>query len=248
VLPEPIKFFPCIKIEPTTGIPYTGFSWDTSWPPLIPHRRNGLCSKLLRTSKSVHREASPLLYSGNDFELTNLQPISSSLSSKSAVLASFFSQIGRQNASFLRHICVDFPLFYYCRFDLQDSVTMLELIRDNCTGITKLETTLRYMTHGSRILAELLEFLDTRLKAISSFKEVIVQIYCSEDPSDDMKQAMRDCGWVTKITILEELEDEYDGEEDADVINFEIEAEWEEEFEYYRDNWLRSLNMQELGP
>ena len=80
---------------------------------------------------------------------------------------------------------------------------MLELIRDNCTGITKLETTLRYMTHGSRILAELLEFL---LKVISSLKEVIVQIYCSEDPSDDMKQPMRDRGWVTKITILEELE------------------------------------------
>ena len=61
------------------------------------------------------------------------------------------------------------------------------------------------MTYGSQLVVKALELLDTRFKEISSLKEVIVHIPCTEDPSDDLKRAMRDCGWVlAKIMLLEE--------------------------------------------
>ena len=82
----------------------------TSTLPVITEQYYGLCPELLRTSKSVHREAGPVLYSGNGFEFIGLEA-TLRLSNKSAALASFFSQIGRQNASFLRHMRIDFAIF-----------------------------------------------------------------------------------------------------------------------------------------
>ena len=68
--------------------------------PLIPRYRYGLCPALLRANKTVHREASPLLYSGNCFGFADLEPLRRF--SINAAVASFLRQT-RQNASFLRH-------------------------------------------------------------------------------------------------------------------------------------------------
>ena len=219
--------------------------------PLITEQCYHLCPELLRTSKSVHREASPVLYSGNGFKFIGLEA-TSRLSTKSAALASFFSQIGRQNASFLRHVLIDFDVNHDDYPDSwtvrqENSIEMVELIRDNCTSISKLETTLNDVTSGSELVAKALELLDTRFKEISSLKEIIVHINCYEDPSDDLKQAMRDCGWVAKITLLadddvveEEEEMDYSGEDeeeddsDEDYITLEIEDDWEDALDYYR--------------
>jgi hypothetical protein len=112
-------------------------SAESAWLPLVLRNRYGLCPALLRVNKTVHHEASPLLYSGNYFGFTDLVP-SRRLSTNSAALASFLSRT-RQNASFLRHICIDFSIYQDLAPQI-DCIKMLELIRDNCTGIAILET------------------------------------------------------------------------------------------------------------
>jgi hypothetical protein len=214
-------------------------SGNPSWPPLYLHKRYGLCPALLRASKSVYHEASPLLYSRNRFEFTDLAP-TRRLSTKSSALTSFFSQTGDKNTSFIRHLCIDFPTFSDYRPGTaalnDDSIKTLELIREKCTNIAILETSLRdiwpfesYKTSG------LLELLDARFKAILSLKEVIVPISSYKVPSNDLKKKMRDCGWTVNVTILvesEESEDDLD-DVDADVDNYiaMLEAESEEEMD-----------------
>jgi hypothetical protein len=183
VLPEPILFIT-----------------NRGDPPLLLRNRYGLCPALLQANKTVHREASPLLYSGNCFGFTDLLP--------SRRFASFLSQTG-QNASFLRHIYIDFPLYNYQRPTFQeDSMKMLELIRDNCTGIAILETLLnKWPLECYKDVA--LELLDTRFKAIPSLKEVIVQVHTYIDIRDDSLKRMRNYGWTIKVTKLEMSKEDY---------------------------------------
>jgi hypothetical protein len=166
----------------------------------------------------VHREASPLLYASNCFEFIHLNLCTPSLArfTQSAALGSFFTKIGHQNASFIRQICIDFPTISNYKpgsTTLQkDSVKTLELIRDKCTSIAELETTLRdtYLleTDTSPIVVEAaLERVDTHFKAILSLKEVIVHIHHHQDPSDDLKKKMHDFGWTTKVTKVDKVEE-----------------------------------------
>jgi hypothetical protein len=125
-----------------------------------------------------------------------------------AILTSFLGHIGRQNASFLRHICIAFPAFDYHFFESvtleEDSIRTLELIRDNCTNIATLETSLQTTTtvelaidalDSPRAAAEVLALVDARFKAISSLNEVIVNVY-DETPSDDLRKKMSNYGWT----------------------------------------------------
>src|SRR5882762_3499104 len=66
-----------------------------SLPGELRNRIYKLTPGLLRTSKTVHREASSLLYSQNRFDFTEV-------SLKMA--ASFLEKIGRINANSIRHI------------------------------------------------------------------------------------------------------------------------------------------------
>src|SRR6267378_462517 len=71
-----------------------------SLPGELRNRIYKLTPGLLRTSKTVHREASSLLYSQNRFDFTEV-------SLKMA--ASFLEKIGRINANSIRHIILLFP-------------------------------------------------------------------------------------------------------------------------------------------
>jgi len=190
-------------------------------PPLYLYKgAYGLCPALLRASKSVYREASPLLYSRNRFDFSDSDLIYTMLklstNCKSLALTSFFSQIGDKNTSFIRHLYIDFPTFRDHRPEttaLEDNnIKTLELIRDKCTNIAILEMSLYdiwpfeyFKANGSLIVAEAaLELLDTRFKAISSLKEVIVHIYRDPIAGNNLQKKMRDCGWTVNVTILEE--------------------------------------------
>jgi hypothetical protein len=96
-----------------------------------------LCPAILLANKRAHREASPLLYSRNCVRLQ-----------ERAILTSFLDHIGPQNASFLRHICIPFPAFddYHLGSVTlkEDNIRTRERIRDNCTNLATLETSLRF--------------------------------------------------------------------------------------------------------
>jgi hypothetical protein len=174
-----------------------------------------LCPVILLANKRTHREASTLLYSRNRFRLDK------------GFLTLFLDQIGPQNASFLRHICIAFPAFddYHVESVTlkEDSIRTLECIRDNCTNLATLETSLRFRTINimeSAIdapdspRAATLALVDARFKAISSLKEIIVNVY-DEPISCDLREEMHGCGWTIEGTWEEsESVGSYDEEDD----------------------------------
>lgn len=201
------------------------------------------CRTLLLVSKRMHSEASFLLYSRNRFRLKDsVSTIGDE--AQSAILASFFDRIGRQKASFLHHICIAFPAFDNYRVvnvTLQeDSKRTLELIRVNFVNIATIETSLE-TTHAMQVAidtldspraaAEMLALVDARFKAISSLKEVIVNVY-DEPPSDYLRKMIHDYGWTIKVTKLEVEESGVDGLFDE---YDRAEAEYEAEHEYYAE-------------
>jgi hypothetical protein len=181
-------------------------------PPAAKLNTSGLCLALLYVSKRVYSEASSLFYSENCFMLSDLEfPLGYPL--QSAIFTSFLDRIGRQNASFLHHLCIAFPAlddYHLGRIPLkEDSIRTLELIRLNCPNITTLETSLETTTameeainalDSPRAATKVLALVDARFKAISSLKEVIVNVD-DEPPNDDLRKKIRDYAWTIKVTV-----------------------------------------------
>ena len=234
VLPETIKF-------QTTK--------ELSLPPLILQKRCGLCPAALRANKTVHREANELLYTRNRFEFIDLIPTERLMYPNCTAVEYFLNQIGRPNASLLRHICIKFPAIIDYRPGTArlcgDSIRTLELVQENCTGLTILETPLYgifllefYFTDTGRVKRRIadaaLELVDSSFREISSLQEIIIHVYTSDKPSDELLQKMRGYGWTTRIVLDTEAEesDLEEPEDDSDIDSddfLEIEAEEEED-------------------
>jgi hypothetical protein len=170
---------------------------------------------ILLANKRAHHEASPLLYSRNRFRLDQ------------GFLTLFLDHIGPQNASFLRHICIAFPAFVDYHLGSvtlkEDSIRTLERIRNNCTNLATLETSLRFRTIiamesaidiDSPRAAAALSLVGARFKAISLLKEIIVNVY-DRPLSCNLREEMRDCGWTIEGTWEEsESVGSYDEDDD----------------------------------
>ena len=178
-------------------------------PPLFRGQKDGLCPAILRLSRMIHCEASPLLYS-NCFRFPEVFTTSSAPTS--AHIGPFLDQIG-SHARLIRHICIPFPTFDYpqpARVILHEAhIKNIELIRVTCTGIQTLELSIppehcNYALNHSAIAVEALDLLDTRLKSILSLEEIIVnlQVYPQQDSSDDLTKTMHGYGWTVKVTEL----------------------------------------------
>ena len=93
---------------------------------------------------------------------------------------------------------------------------------------------------------EALTLVDARFKAIPSLKEVIVNLY-DEPPSDYLRKKIQKCGWIIKVTALEESDGVGFSDDDGDYMDFEDwiemnrleeseEKAWEEELERRRND------------
>ena len=236
---EPIKF------------KTTEDSEEPSLPLVVLFKRHGLCPAALRASKKVHSEAIELLYTRNRFEFIDLIPTERLRPTDSTAVEYFLNQIGRSNASLLRRICIDFP-------DLidnqprtarlhEDSIRTLELVRENCTGLTILETpldgTFQLEYHRADTSLEFynpdtglpgvadvaLELIDSSFRKISSLQEIIVLVYTTDEDKDldddekktttnELLQKMRGYGWTTRFMVLDaEEEKEEESEDDSNI-------------------------------
>lgn len=138
-----------------------------------------LCPAILLANKRVYYKASTLFYSRNRFKLDK------------GFLILFLDQIGPQNVSFLRHICIAFPAFnnhYYLKSVTlkKDSIRTLKRICDNCTNLITLKTLLHFriiniiksaINAPNSPQAATLALIDARFKAILLLKEIIINIY-----------------------------------------------------------------------
>ncbi|MCJ1402140.1 hypothetical protein MMC11_005359 [Xylographa trunciseda] len=163
---------------------------------------------LLLANKTVHHEASSLLYSLNRFDFTNC-------TSKHVV--SFLEQIGRNNANYIRHICVDFPEFHF--LDLHDvtltddSVGILAKFQSDCNKLGTLTTSLQSTNtmelkldalDHPKIVAKAMALVNARFRAISTLQEIIVEV-CEDGPNDYIRREMKGHGWT--IRVIEDVEE-----------------------------------------
>ena len=186
---------------------------------------------LLLANKTVHREASSVLYGQNRFNFTMCT---------SEHVASFLEQIGRNNAHYIWYICVDFPEFR-C-LDLHDvtigddSIRILAKIQSECNKLGTLTTSLHSTNameleldalDSPKIVAQAIALVDARFRAISSLQEIIVEVY-EDGPSDHIRREMKSHGWTISATkhVEESGSDrsfdygyDYDGGDDYDIDN-----------------------------
>jgi hypothetical protein len=172
-------------------------------PCMVYNRRNGLTTGLLRANKTVHREASSLLYAQNRFDFTMATPED---------VASFLRTIGDNNANCIRHICVDFPSFR----DLEpgnvtleeDSDGILANIQSSCANLRTFTTSLSSTNamelvldalDSPKIVTEALTLVNTRFRAILSLQDIVVEVY-EDGPSGDIRRKMENHGWTISTT------------------------------------------------
>jgi hypothetical protein len=185
---------------------------------------------LLLVNKTVHREASSLLYAQNRFDFTMCIP---------EYVASFFDQIGRNNANHIRHIYINFPsILNLGEHDAtleEDSIHMLARIQNDCTNLITLRTSLDSTDTAAfeldaldspKAVVDMLALVDARFRAISSLREVIVEVY-EDSVSAHIIDEMKSRGWTVEVTeqveepdferdIIEVEDDRYRFEDDYD--------------------------------
>ena len=178
--------------------------------PIIPwgyfNQRRGLTPELLRANKTVYREASSLLYTQNRFDFFMATPRD---------VASFLRLIGDNNANCIRHICVDFPAIREREtgnVTLEgDSDGVLTNIQSSCANLRTFTTSLTStyamdliimlsIVDNAKIVTEVLPLANTRLRAISSLQDIIVEVY-EDITSDDMRRKMENDGWTISTII-----------------------------------------------
>ncbi|TGO44466.1 hypothetical protein BCON_0514g00050 [Botryotinia convoluta] len=183
-----------------------------------------LSPQLLRVSKQIHHEATPLLYSNNQFHLSRLhQEFGDRLIPSNEGVVKFLTQMGNYNASLIRHLGIYFPL---TRNDPDPDPVKnqaLDFIHDKCISLTTVRILLWNSCNldrsyrgvksdeaGSSILfAEDLRRIDAQLKRTSSLR-VISLDFCIWEPweiseiDDKVRQLIHDCGWKVQVTREEE--------------------------------------------
>jgi hypothetical protein len=196
------------------------------------NQRQELTLGLLRANKTIHREASSLFYAQNRFDFTI---------ATSKDVASFLGKIGRNNADFIRHVCVNFPKFLYLEpGDVtleEDSIGIFANIQSGCANLSKLTTSL-YSTNAMelrldaldnpKIVTEALMLVNTRFRAISSLQEIIVEVY-EDGSSDYIRRKMESHGWTVSAT-------EYVEEWGTDRSLGDTEDDWDHDYGYDDDD------------
>jgi len=175
-------------------------------------QRQKLTTGLLRANTTVHCEASSVFYGQNRFDFTN---------ATAEQIASFLKTIRRNNANFIQHVSIGFPDFYYREtgnITLSDS-SIFATLRSSCANLSTL-TAFAYSTEAMEERLEeldnseivtVLKLVDTRFRAISALKKVIVGVY-DDDPSCFIRAEMENCGWII-------IETEYEEEWEAGQVN-----------------------------
>ncbi|KAI0478324.1 hypothetical protein F4859DRAFT_53972 [Xylaria cf. heliscus] len=172
--------------------------------------RGQLTPGLLRANKAVHREAGSLFYGKNCFNLSNTSP---------EQLVSFLEQIGGINASYIRHVVIDFPLFRspspgHGVALVERSVDILAAIQSHCINLSSLRTSPRTLSSmelifdnadNDKVATKALQLVDAHFRAIKSPQEIIIEVY-EDAPSDHVRQRMKSHGWTITTVAYGEVD------------------------------------------
>lgn len=186
---------------------------------------DGFSPQILRVSKQIHHEATPLLYGNNQFHLSRLhEEFGDRLMPSNEGVIKFLTQMGDYNASLIRHLGIYFPL---TRNDPDPDPVQnqaLDFLHDKCTSLTTVRILLWNVFNldrsykgvksdeaGSSILfAEYLKRIDVLLKRTSSLREISLDFCIWEsweisENDNEVRKLICDCGW--KVQVTKELEE-----------------------------------------
>ncbi|KFZ17306.1 hypothetical protein V501_01798 [Pseudogymnoascus sp. VKM F-4519 (FW-2642)] len=170
------------------------------------NQRHELSTSLLRTNKTLHHEASSILYAYNRFDFTIATP---------ERIALFLQTIGRVNAGYIQHVSVDFPIFYHGELSgvtlLDDSISIFASIQGSCVNLSTLTAfmgsalTMEFELDeqgNPETIPRVLKLVDTLFRATSPLlKTIIVGVY-NNCPRNFITE-MESCGWIIKATNIQ---------------------------------------------
>lgn len=183
-----------------------------------------------------------MLYGQNRFDFTMCTP---------EAVTSFLEQIGRNNASYIKHICIDFPKFQCVGLHdhdnalEDDSERILATIQSECTNLRTLETSvhntldteIKLDSLGYRepvpkelaLVSKELTLVDARFRAISSLQEIIALVEVYEvGPNYHTRKEMKNHGWtISERKYLEES----DHSEDWDHYDWSMDDRYDGDIE-----------------
>ncbi|OBT84907.1 hypothetical protein VE02_06542 [Pseudogymnoascus sp. 03VT05] len=151
---------------------------------------------LLGANKAINCEARLILYKNRfDFSLASPEDLSS-----------FLEKIGRKNADCIRYIYVEFPVLHNLELGNvtidADHTRALDSIQGYCTSLKTLTTSRRSTSameleldclDNPKIVAEALTLVNNRFRAISSLKDIIVELN-EYNLEDDMREQFENQG------------------------------------------------------
>ncbi|CAG1977810.1 unnamed protein product [Fusarium graminearum] len=169
---------------------------------------------LLNSRRRIHQEATQFLFSHNVFDFLECSLYHQRF---------FLRQIGVRNASYIRHVIINFPDFFSLPINValnRRSLGILESISTSCTGLSTLRTSLGTTAYMESRLCDLfdgnrateaLQLANTHFRAFPSRPEIILEVY--EDAPSAFLRAGYKLGKLTdksdfdvSLDVLEEEE------------------------------------------
>jgi hypothetical protein len=158
---------------------------------------------IILANKATHQEASPVLYSRNQFRLgLNTAENARNHTVEHTYIAGFVDYIGPSNASLVRHIHIIFPACDIHQHDAgrraeitKISQSTLKLIQDKFTSIFSLG----FFIHDDTVSTEELDIVHAHLRSIPSLKEVKAITY-ERLRTAKMVDEMKNKGWIVEFT------------------------------------------------
>lgn len=203
--------------------------------------------RILLASKTIYSEANPVLYSENTLDFTAYQYFD---------VAQFFDQIGRQNASLIRHIRVDFPdlhnNFTGIRSLDEDSVLILACLASHCRRLKTITMSADKVTALDKMddpdtVRKALALVNAYLRMGQTVEEIIAEVYEADlDSSQEIKKQMSQLGWMVReiepVGEEEDLDDNYRWEDEQDYSDDCADYSDEYDIDNDSDFWRRAAD------
>ncbi|KAK8141519.1 hypothetical protein G3M48_010377 [Beauveria asiatica] len=160
---------------------------------------------LLCTSQQVRDEAAAVVFGTNCFNLVD------TTRNEANILHSFLCSIGSENAAKLKHLCISFPIASTVQHKneptkvnlCEHSLRILNLLRERCTTLNKLELYVHNKTFQSIIstddrslIHEALRQVNEQIKSIPSRIMPTVRLY--HGIAEETTETMQEFGWEVR--------------------------------------------------
>lgn len=199
--------------------------------------QHALVPSILATNSAILKEARPLLYGHNIYNLEYFD-----WDREADIITEFLDSIGKVNASHLKSICIAFPQLANYGDHIgptPGNIEILEKLASVCTNLKTLTLNSRSTRGIENMLAELddpplaakiLATVDASSKKISSLEEVVAEV-SPKVPCPEIRREMERLGWKFDSMVLVDFSDPEESGNDEFSYDFEDEENSQGEYD-----------------